>query len=179
MNHLIAQRAMLIDMTHNLRTEILEVITDTDLIFSLGGSSLSLADLLLEQGRFQMAYTRAFGTFKLIFDLQSPTEMTNVIEFKTWFETLDTNLVSALNTLSNDDLKKTITRVFSDADSDMTSSLEQLSGIEVSQENTWGLPAETTFFTYREAVFIFAAKASVYLRALGKPLPVQLADWIA
>jgi molybdopterin biosynthesis enzyme len=56
MNHLIAQKAMLIDMTHNLRTEILEAITNADLTFLLGGSSLSLADLLLEQGRFQMAY---------------------------------------------------------------------------------------------------------------------------
>ncbi len=179
MNHLIAQKAMLIDMTHNLRTEILEAITDTDLTFSLGGSSLSLAELLLEQGSFQMAYSRSFSSFKLIFDLKAPTSITDVAGFKAWFETLDINLITALDTLSDADLKKTITRVFSDVDLGMTSSLEQLSGVKVNEDHNWGLPAETTFFTYRESVFIFAAKASVYLRALGKALPVQLMDWVA
>ncbi len=154
MNHLIAKKAILIDTTHNLRTEILEAITDPDLTFSLGGSSLSFAELLLEQGTFQMAYTKAFGSFELVFDATAPAIHT-VAEFKTWFETLDQAMMAALEQLSDTDLKKTIAR------------------------GTWGLPAETTFFTYRESVFIFAAKASVYLRALGKPLPTQLLGWVA
>ena len=33
------------------------------------------------------------------------------------------------------------------------------------------VPLGVTFYTYRESVFIFAAKASVYLRALGYELP--------
>jgi hypothetical protein len=33
--------------------------------------------------------------------------------------------------------------------------------------------------TYREALFIFYGKVTVYLQALGKPLPPQWATWIS
>lgn len=155
MNKLIAQKDNLIDLTHNLRTEFLNAITDADLDKTLGGATLSVRDLLLEQAGFQRAYTRLFQSFELRFEDTVPDASLRLEAIKTEFSSLDAEMIAALAALSNDDLTRGIKR------------------------GSYTIPLEITFYTYRESVFIFAAKASVYLRALDRALPPQIKGFIA
>ncbi len=155
MNKLIAQKNTLIDLTHNLRTEILNAISDADLDKTLGGATLSLRALLLEQAGFQRAYTELFRTFALKFEPPVPDQTIALEAIKTMFSALDADMIAALGALSNEDLAQKVDR------------------------SNYKIPLEVTFYTYRESVFIFAAKASVYLRALGYALPPQVAGFIA
>lgn len=154
MNKLIVQKGTLIDLMHNLRTEILNSILDADLDKTLGGTTLSLRALLLEQAGFQRAYTELFRTFALRFDQNILDENLTLEAIKTKFDALDTDMIAALEALSNEDLARSVDR------------------------GSHKIPLEITFFTYRESLMIFAAKASIYLRALGRALPPQVAGWI-
>jgi uncharacterized damage-inducible protein DinB len=155
MNKLIAQKDTLIDLTHKLRNEILNAIVDADLDKTLGGATLSLRALLLEQAGFQRAYTELFKTFALRFENTVADEHIGLEAIKTKFDALDAEMIAALGALSNEDLARRVDR------------------------GSHKIPLEVTFFTYRESVFIFAAKASVYLRALGYALPPQVASFVA
>jgi hypothetical protein len=154
MNKILMQQANLIDLTHNLRTEALNAITDADLNTKLGGQSLSLRELILEQGTIQMAYIECFRSFELRFDHAAPEGVQSLEEINTWFVELDSGLIAALGALSDDELKRGVPR------------------------GQYTLPLEVVFYTYRESVMIFAAKASVYLRALNHALPGQIKSWI-
>jgi hypothetical protein len=154
MNKILMQQANLIDLTHNLRVETLNAITDADLNTQLGGQSLSLRELILEQGTIQMAYIECFRSFELRFNHPAPEGVQSLEDIKTWFAELDSSLIAALGALSDDELKRGVPR------------------------GSHTLPAEIVFYTYRESVMIFAAKASVYLRALNHALPGQVKSWI-
>jgi hypothetical protein len=154
LNRFMEQQRGLLEETTNLRTEVLNSLTDKDLEFSVGGSSLTLKDLLLQQGSYQLSYINAFKTFKHDWTTKASANFSTVAEFKNWFMDLDNQLVDTLEQLSDEDLTKSIDR------------------------GGWNLPVETNFHVYREAVLIFAAKASIYLRAMNKTLPKQLEQWI-
>ncbi|MGY2893749.1 hypothetical protein [Deinococcus sp. UYEF24] len=154
MNRLTPQKANLFDLTHSLRNSVLSVLQNADLSFSPGGDTLSFHRLLLEQGEIQTAYTQLFQTSELKFDLAAPAGLDTVDELQGWFTRLDAEMWSALEALSNDDLDRHIMR------------------------SGHALPLGVTFYTYRESVFIFAAKASVYLRALGRELPKLVLSFV-
>ena len=147
MNRLTPQKANLFDLNHSLRDSVLGALQDADLEFSPGGRALSFHRLLLEQGETEAAYTRLFRTDELKFDLPAPAGLDTVAALQTWFTRLDAELWAALEALSNDDLDRHIVR------------------------SGHAMPLGVTFYTYRESVFIFAAKASVYLRALNCEVP--------
>ena len=154
-NWLVEHQMGLLTETHHLRQEVLESITDADLDFSVSPHNPTLRALLLEQGEYQMAYTNAFQHFALRFDTRAPEGIHAVTEMQAWFSSLDQQMISALETLSNADLERHVDR------------------------GSWSQPVQVCFHVYRESVLIFAGKASVYLRALGKALPTQTQAWIA
>ncbi len=154
MNRLIPQKANLFDLTHSLRASVLGALQDADLSFSPGGDTLSFHRLLLEQGEIQAAYTQLFQTSELKFDVAAPAGLDTVDELRDWFVALDREMWTALEALSNDDLDRHI------------------------QRSGHAMPLGMTFYTYRESVFIFAAKASVYLRALGREVPKLVLSFV-
>ncbi|WP_293913673.1 hypothetical protein [Deinococcus sp.] len=154
MNRLTPQKAALFELTHNLRSEILAALQGEDLSFSLGAQTLTLRQLLTEQGQIQASYTRLFETLELTFDASAPGSLSTVPEFTAWFTRLDADMWAALCALSNEQLDQPV------------------------QRGSHAVPLGMTFYTYRESVFIFAAKASVYLRALGRELPKQVRGFV-
>ena len=154
MNRLTPQKANLFDLTHSLRGSVLGALQNTDLSFSPGGDTLNFHRLLTEQGEIQMAYTRLFQVGELKFDLPAPAGLDTVAELQDWFTRLDAEMWSALEVLSNDDLDRHIMR------------------------SGHAMPLGVTFYTYRESVFIFAAKASVYLRAMGREVPKLVLNFV-
>ena len=154
MNRLIAQQANLLAETHQMRDEVLNALSDADLSFNPGGTNPTLRELILSQGAVQAAYAEAFRTFSLRFNHAAPDSVQTLDDIKAWFMRLDVGLKSALEALTDDDLSKPVDR------------------------GGWSLPTEVNFHIYRESLLIFAAKASVYLRALSRELPAQIGAWI-
>ena len=64
MNDFVERQKGILEETISLRTEVLKMIDNSNLNFSLGGKSLVLQDLLLEQASIQLSYINAFKTFK-------------------------------------------------------------------------------------------------------------------
>ena len=86
--------------------------------------------------------------------MAAPAGLDTVAELQEWFTRLDAEMWVALEALSNDDLDRPIER------------------------SGHAMPLGVTFYTYRESVFIFAAKASVYLRALGREVPKVVLSFV-
>ncbi len=72
-----------------------------------------------------------------------------------WFHELDVELKTIASAFSDDDLAKTITR-----------------------ESGFEMPIEMSLDVYLQALLIFLGKAVVYLKAMSKPLPEAVKDWI-
>jgi len=145
-----------------LRDELMAVLGDTDLATSVGGESLTLGALCREIGEIEHVYAESLRTFRADFDYRNPDPRleTSVAALNAWYADLDRELDAALESLSEDDvLERRIER--GDFDVDVFSPL-----------------ARTHLDIYREALLIFYGKASVYLRAMGRPLPGHFPDWI-
>ncbi len=155
MNHLIEQQKGLLEETISLRTEILNAIDNSHLDFGLGGKSLTLQDLLLEQASIQTSYINTFKTFKQDWTIKATSsELITVDALKHLFADLDRQLFTTLERLSEEAIAKLIAR------------------------GGWDLSVEGTLIAYHEAVLIFTAKASIYLRAIGQELTGKLEQWI-
>ena len=111
-------------------------------------------ELFLGPGPIQGAYTRAFWKLRLRFDLTAPSDVRIVADPKQWFSSLDAEMLSALEGLSDADFEKTIPR------------------------GSHNIPLRTMFCTFREAILIVCAKVNVYFHAMGKAIPTQNRDWI-
>ncbi|MGL4612045.1 MAG: hypothetical protein ACRCYY_20610 [Trueperaceae bacterium] len=155
MNRFIEKQKGVLEETISLRTEILNAVKDADLHFSPGGKSLTLQDLLLEQASIQSSYIHAFKTFKQDWSIKAtlPDPIT-LDAFECLFTKLDKQLFETLEQLSENDLTKSVDR------------------------GGWNLSIEGTLIAYHEAVLIFSAKASIYLKATNKTLSGQLGAWI-
>ena len=72
---------------------------------------------------------------------------------KAWFQSLDEEMKTTASAFSDEDLNKTIERGFA-------------------------VPVELQLEIYLQALLIFFGKAAVYLKAMNKPLPQQMQEWI-
>ncbi|MDJ0756733.1 MAG: DinB family protein [Ardenticatenaceae bacterium] len=143
---------------HDLRDQLLDILFDQDLAYKLPGHNPTLGELCVEIGRIQQLYTHSFKTFKLDWTHQhtKPDSLNTVDSLRSWFASLNAELHAALSPLSEEDIRnKQINR----GDGFTPSPLVQ-------------------FQIYHEALLIFYAKASVYLKAMQRPLPEQWASWI-
>lgn len=144
-------------LTVALRDKLLAELTDADLAFTPGGTNPTLGDLFREIGEVQHIYTEGFKTFKQDFDYRYPEAdiAGSTARLAAWYKSLDVEMEAALAALTEDDIQhKTITRPH------------------------WEATVTTMYHTFREAILIFAAKASVYFKLMGKPLKEQVLWWM-
>lgn len=155
MNSLVTRFSDVLHMTHALRSQMLDLLTDADLAYALP-HNLTLGALCCEIGEVETAYTQSFKTYKLDFSYRYADKSIegSVAQLKAWFAKLDAELDETLAALSEEDLQKPVDR------------------------GGWKPSAEVNFHTYREALLIFYGKADMYLKALQKPLPEQWQAWI-
>lgn len=83
-------------------------------------------------------------------------DLTSVDQLMAWYNALDAELEAAVAGLSEEDVK--------------TRQIDR---------GGWSLPPTIQLEVYKEALLIFYGKASVYLKAMGKPRPQQWQEWIA
>jgi hypothetical protein len=141
-----------------LRNQLMELLADDDLAFRPGAGTASLGELCREIGEIEHAYVESFRTFRQDFDYRNPDPrlVGSVAALTAWYDELDRDLLAAVGELSEDDIANR----------------------QIERGGGFALPPATQLDIYREALLIFYAKVSIYLRLIGKPLPPQWHDWI-
>ena len=146
----------------SLRDQLLALLTDDDLDFRVAHTTRTLGALCREIGEIEHAYVESFRTFRLHFGYRNsdPHVERSTAALSAWYADLDGELSQALNDLSEDDI-----------------SHRRIVRTDFEVEGFAPLPA-VQLDIYREALLIFYAKVSVYLRAMGKTLPERWEQWI-
>ena len=144
----------------DLRTQLMGVLGDDDLVFRPGGATYTFGQLCREIGEVEHSYIEAIRTFRQDFEWRNPDPRPerSVAALSSWFADLDKDLQAAIEAVTEDDATN---RRFFRADIPDFSPL---------------LPQELDI--YREALLIFYAKASIYLRVMGRELPGDWPVWI-
>lgn len=158
MNRFSATQWHLIDETNALRDGVLEVLVEGDLDTTPGGENPPLRALFVDLGRTERAYAQSFRTGRFAIEAKPLDDRApgSVAALRAWFAGLDDDLRAAFAALSDDDLD----------------------GLRIDRDEGFLAPPVQQVFIYREAVLIVAAKATVYLRLLGRPLSAQMLAWI-
>lgn len=141
--------------THGMRTQLMDSLSDDDLGFSPGGQNMTLGALCREIGEIEYSYTQSLKNFKQDWSYRN-TEAgldTSVSQLKAWYDTLDAEMKETVAALSDEDMKKMVDR-----------------GYE--------FPVETQMQIYLQALLIFFGKATVFVKAMNKPLPKSIEEWI-
>jgi hypothetical protein len=159
MNSIMQDYWPVFELYQAIRGQILAVLTDEDLAFSPGGANPALGELCREIGETEHAYIESFRDFTCDFSYRRPEPelASSVARLGAWYAELDEQLKAVIESLSE----------------------EQLQSQRVVRGPNFALPPRIQLNIYQEALLIFYGKASVYLKALSKPMPEQMKAWIA
>ena len=158
MNSLIENYYPTFELYQSLRAQLMETVTDEDLLFNLGGENVTLGALCRQIGETEHSYIRSFQTFTQDFDYRNdqPGLSESVERLEAWYDVLDNELKGVISALSEGDL--------------MTREIDRGGGFVV--------PIAVQLEIYKEALLIFYGKVDIYLKAMGKTRPKQWAAWI-
>lgn len=152
----IAEAYRVLEMTDNLRIQLMDSLADEDLNVRLDNNP-SLGELCRNMGEVQQSYIDSFKTLRQDWSYRVPdaAELESSVErLKAWYAKLNDEMKAALEAHTEDDAPaKVIDRGF-----------------------PMSLGAQV--HTYREALLIFYAKVSVYLNVMGKSMSEQWTHWI-
>lgn len=157
MNRYAQEKWSWVDGSLRMRMSLFEGLTDADLAFTPGGQNVTLGALFHDSGEVEHAYVESLKTFTQNFDYRN-TEAgldTSVERLKRWLQSLDDEMKTVIEALSDDDLNKNITR-----------------------PGGFAAPVELQMEIYLQALMIFFGKVTVYFRAMNKPLPQSFQDYI-
>lgn len=146
----------MVEGTHKMRDELLDRLTDADLAFNPGGANLPFGAVCREMGEVERAYVDSFKNLKQNFDYRhADTQVERSLDaLKAWLHALDAEMQAALDAFTADTI---------------TSQIER---------GGWSVDIKSQLEIYLQALLIFFGKASVYVRALNKPLPDSFTEWI-
>jgi len=145
-----------IDGTHAMRSQLLDILSDADLAFNPGGQNMTLGALCREMGEIEHSYVQSLKTFQQDWSYHNGEANleSSVARLKAWFQTLDDELKATVSAFPDEDLKKTVDR------------------------GGYMMPVELQLDVYLQALLIFFGKATIYLKAMNKPLPQQIQEYI-
>jgi hypothetical protein len=143
---------------HSMRDHLLTVVSDADLACKLPGLNPTLGNLLVELGDIQGVYTHSFETSMLDWAHRQlpPPDPVTVGTLRTWFEAQDAAMKAALDRFTPDELH--------------VDRIDRGQGFIASPFVQHQI--------YREAVYIFYGKLSVYLKALERDAGPDWAAWV-
>ena len=156
MNRYMQEKWPWIEGTHGMRSQLLDTISDADLAFNPGGQNITLGALCREIGEIEHSYIQSLKTFKQDWSYRN-TEADlegNVANLKVWYQTLDEEMKATVSAFSDEDLNKTVDR------------------------SGFSAPVELQLDVYLQALLIFFGKATVYFKAMNKPLPQTIQEYI-
>jgi hypothetical protein len=157
MNSLIKEEFPLHE-TQKLRYDLMKTLTDGDLAYKLPGDNPTLGELCREMGEIEHTYIHSFRTLKQDWSYRNsePGLANSVERLQAWYKTLDEELEAVLREFSEEDLHQK----------------------QIDRGHGFFPSPYVQFQIYREAILMFYAKASVYLKALQKPVSGQWQAWI-
>ena len=143
---------------HSMRDHLLTVVSDADLAYKLPGQNPTLGELLIEMGNIQGVYTHSFETFTLDWAHRqlTPPESITIDALRSWFYAHDDGMRSVMSRFSEEELR--------------VDRIDRGGGFIASPFVQHEI--------YREAVYIFYGKLSVYLRALERDAGASWAAWV-
>ncbi|GAC1422995.1 MAG: hypothetical protein NVSMB54_03190 [Ktedonobacteraceae bacterium] len=156
MNKLMQEKWPWIEGSHSMRTQLLGLISDSDLTFSPGGQNIPLGVLCREMGDTEHAYIQSLKTFTQDWSYHN-TEAgleSSVTQLKSWYQTLDEELQATVAAFSDEDATKTIDR------------------------GGYPTPIGLQLDVYLQALLIFFGKMTIYLKAMNKALPKEVQEYI-
>ena len=143
---------------HSMRDHLLTLVSDAHLAYKLPGWNPTLGELLVEMGDLQGVYTHSFETFELDWSHRQlpPPEPITIASLRAWFDAQDVAMKAALDRFTDEELR--IDRI----------------------DRGHGFVASpfVQHEVYREAVYIFYGKLSVYLKALERDAGEEWAAWV-
>lgn len=156
MNRYVQEKWSWIEGTHTIRIELLGSLSDDDLRFSPGGANMTLGALVRESGDVEYAYNQSLKTMSQDWSYSNtePGIEQSVDRLKTWLQSLDSEMSALVAAFSDDDLRKTIDR------------------------GGFAVPVDMQLDIYLQAALIFLGKLSIFFRAMNKPLPQNVLDFI-
>jgi len=148
---------MYIEGCHMMRNGALERLSDADLQFSPGGDNLTLGELFKQVGEHEHSYTQSLITLQQDWSYRNddPGLTTHLTQLQQWFDQLDGQMQEILNELDGDDLQKQVDRT----------------GGSIR-------PIISQLDIYTQTMLIFLGKIVVYFRAMEKPLPPSIEEYI-
>lgn len=156
MNQLMQEKWPWIDGSHKMRTQLLDLMSDTDLAFSPGGQNIALGALCREMGNTEHAYIQSLKTFTQDWSYHN-TEIgleSSVTQLKNWYQTLDEDLQATISAFSDEDMTKAVNR------------------------GGYPTPISLQLDVYLQALLIFFGKVTIYLKAMNKSLPKEVQEYI-
>ncbi len=156
MNTILTNQYPLFAHYQALRSQMLDLLTDDDLAFALPGNP-TLGELCREIGETEHCYVESFRVFTLSFDFRvdDPDMTRDLARLSDWYTQLDAELHAAVAALSDEECEGRLI-----------------------DRGGWKVSPRIQLEIYKEALLIFYGKASVYLKAMGKPRPQQWREWI-
>ena len=155
MNSFVEQHGGMYHDTQVMRDQLMDILSDADLVFTPGGGNPQLGELLKEMGDVEQSYIDSFKQFKQDWSYRNPEKglAGSVRQLKVWFTALDADFKTTMEGLSEADLSKPIDR-------------------------GWPVPVGVQLHIYREALLIYYGKLAVYLKAMNRTMPKQWQEWI-
>ena len=157
MNRFMREKWSWIEGSHAMRAGLLNILNNADLAFNPGGQNMTLGALFRQMGEVEHSYIQSLRTFKQDWSYRH-TEVgldTTIARLEAWYQTLDQQMEAAVSAFSDEDLKKLVDR----------------SGGNL-------VPVEFQLEVYLQALLIFFGKATIYLKAMNKPLPEAVQEYI-
>jgi uncharacterized damage-inducible protein DinB len=141
-----------LEEVRGMRSQLLDILSNTDLAFSPGGQNMTLGALVRRMGDLEYAYIQSLKTGRRDVSYHN-TEAgleRDITRLKAWFQALDDELLETLSAFSKEELTKRVDR--------------------------GGFPStvEREVDHYGEALLIFFGKATIYLKAMNKPVPESI-----
>jgi uncharacterized damage-inducible protein DinB len=156
MNRFLQERWPWLEEVREMRSHFLEILSNADLSFSPGGQNMTLGALVRKIGDLEYAYIQSLKTGVQDWSYHN-TEAgleSDITRLKSWFQALDDELLETLSAFSKEELTKRVDR--------------------------GGFPStvEREVDHYGEALLIFFGKATIYLKAMNKPVPESIEQTI-
>ena len=158
MNSILENYYPTFEMFQSLRAQLMETLSDEDLLFETGGENVTLGALCRQIGETEHSYIDSFRTFTQDFDYRNdqPGLAGSVERLVAWYADLDNELKRVVSALSEEDLANR----------------------KVDRGGGFIISPAVQLEVYKEALLIFYGKVDIYLKAMGKPRPEQWAVWI-
>ena len=156
MSNLMQEKWSWIEASQAMRAELLASLSDDELSFSPGGQNVTLGELFVEMGNVEHSYVQSLKTFEQDWSYHNTEAglQNHVSQLKNWYQALDDEMKTTIGALSDEDTRKSVRR------------------------GEFSMPVALQLDVYVQALLIFLGKASVYFKAMNKPLSRQMQEWI-